>query len=289
MRAGTGSVGRDGGFRGAFSLLADETRLDIVEHLRDVEDGPVPYAELKDALGIRDSGRFNYHLRQLRGAFVRKTDGGYVLLSSADALYQAMVATRPMATDPDPVFGIEPPCDGCGSILDVTYEREELVFECPDCETPAFEYPFPPGGFAERTPAEALRAFDRRTRHHISLAQEGVCPHCSGSVEATWLFVLDLPAPIDVLVRYDCTLCGAAIPASVRAMAATRPPVVALFYEHGIDLRETPPWKLHSRVAPDTAIVRSEEPPRVELTARIDGEAFAVLVGRDEGVVAIEA
>jgi hypothetical protein len=210
MRAGTGSVGRDGGFRGAFSLLADETRLDIVEHLRDVEDGPVPYAELKDALGIRDSGRFNYHLRQLRGAFVRKTDGGYVLLSSADALYQAMVA----------------------------------VFECPDCETPAFEYPFPPGGFAERTPAEALRAFDRRTRHHISLAQEGVCPHCSGSVEATWLFVLDLPAPIDVLVRYDCTLCGAAIPASVRAMAATRPPVVALFYEHGIDLRvslPTPP------------------------------------------------
>jgi putative transposase len=58
---------RDGHIRDAFLLLADETRLDIIEHLRCADDSPVPYADLKNELAIHDSGRFNYHLGKLTG------------------------------------------------------------------------------------------------------------------------------------------------------------------------------------------------------------------------------
>ena len=71
-------VGRDEGpdgdrasVREAFSLLAHEVRLDIVlallENWAAVDTEPQSYSDLMDAVGMRDSGKFNYHLDKLRG------------------------------------------------------------------------------------------------------------------------------------------------------------------------------------------------------------------------------
>lgn len=67
-----------------FGLLSDETRLDIVRALaeRNFEESGRPclsFSELRDRVGVRDAGRFNYHLAQLRGSLVEKTPEGYAL------------------------------------------------------------------------------------------------------------------------------------------------------------------------------------------------------------------
>jgi hypothetical protein len=94
MPAEEHSSERNGHIRDAFLLLADNTRLDIIEHLRCADDGPVTYADLKNELAIHDSGRFNYHLGKLTGTFVSKTEDGYSLSFSANALCPADVSSR---------------------------------------------------------------------------------------------------------------------------------------------------------------------------------------------------
>lgn len=67
-----------------FDLLSDETRLAIVRtlyrHGRDDPEGPaLSFSSLSDRLDVDDSGRFNYHLRRLRGPLVEKRGDGYAL------------------------------------------------------------------------------------------------------------------------------------------------------------------------------------------------------------------
>ena len=63
----------------AFGVVANETRLDILEALWRAEDRPVAFSELHDSVEMRDSAQFNYHLQQLTDQFVAKTDDGYDL------------------------------------------------------------------------------------------------------------------------------------------------------------------------------------------------------------------
>jgi hypothetical protein len=46
------------------------------------EENAVSFSELRDRVGTRDSGQFNYHLDQLTGHFIRATDSGYELRGS---------------------------------------------------------------------------------------------------------------------------------------------------------------------------------------------------------------
>jgi DNA-binding transcriptional ArsR family regulator len=69
----------------AFGTLADETRLAILRALA-LADGPVRFSDLRERVGVRDTGRFNYHLSQLRERFVEKRDDGYVLGATAERL-----------------------------------------------------------------------------------------------------------------------------------------------------------------------------------------------------------
>ncbi len=67
----------------ALELLSDETRLAVVLELAAAEavpDGdPVSFSTLRERVGVRDSGRFNYHLDRLRERFVEHGADGYRL------------------------------------------------------------------------------------------------------------------------------------------------------------------------------------------------------------------
>ena len=47
----------------------------------DVEADPAPpgFSDLRTRVGVRDGGRFSYHLRKLRGRLVERTGDGYAL------------------------------------------------------------------------------------------------------------------------------------------------------------------------------------------------------------------
>lgn len=62
----------------ALETLAHETRLSILRTLADA-DRPLRFSELRKRIGLTDTGKFNYHLSELLGRFVRESDGGYEL------------------------------------------------------------------------------------------------------------------------------------------------------------------------------------------------------------------
>lgn len=62
----------------ALSALASEHRIAILRELA-AADEPLSFSTLRERVGMRDTGRFNYHLGELRGRFVNERDGGYVL------------------------------------------------------------------------------------------------------------------------------------------------------------------------------------------------------------------
>jgi hypothetical protein len=74
----------------ALALLGDETRLAVVLELAAAEALPdgdaLSFSTLRERVGVRDSGRFNYHLDRLRDRFVDHGPDGYRLTSQGVAV-----------------------------------------------------------------------------------------------------------------------------------------------------------------------------------------------------------
>lgn len=96
----------------ALEALGNETRLAILRTLAEADE-PLPFSELRDRVGVRDSGRFNYHLSRLCEYFVRERSDGYELGHAGTRL----IATADAATaGPEGTDAVEPAAessDGC--------------------------------------------------------------------------------------------------------------------------------------------------------------------------------
>lgn len=80
-----------------FELLGNDIRLRIVRELCTAEPGcAVPFSRLRERVGVRDSGKFNYHLGRLRGPLVEKREDGYALTAAGRAV-GALCGEEPVA------------------------------------------------------------------------------------------------------------------------------------------------------------------------------------------------
>jgi hypothetical protein len=68
-------------------------------------------AEHRERVGIRDTGKFNYHLTKLCEYFVRQTESGYEL---GHAGTRVITAATPMAEDEFDVSEEDNSCPLCG-------------------------------------------------------------------------------------------------------------------------------------------------------------------------------
>lgn len=100
----------------SLGALASEHRVAILRELA-AADRPLRFSELRERIGMRDTGRFNYHLGELRGRFVREVDGGYVLGHAGERVVL-------VAGDLDPA--------GAAALADA-YERTNDDDACPVC------------------------------------------------------------------------------------------------------------------------------------------------------------
>ena len=74
----------------AFSALGHEIRVAILRTLWEAETAA--YSEVKERVGVRDSGQFNYHLGKLVDHFVERTVEGYHLSEAGQQTMQAIHA-----------------------------------------------------------------------------------------------------------------------------------------------------------------------------------------------------
>lgn len=223
----------------AFAVLGNETRMRILRALGDA-DGACSFSDLRDRVGIRDSGQFNYHLDKLTGHFVQRTDDGYALRQAGERVIETVLSG---AVTADPVVApsrIDEPCPICGAATMVAFARERLEHYCTECagyygvttaineelsdeSAAGAEYgylgsvQFPPAGLQGRTPDELFRAASAWFMVEILAAANRVCPRCSAPLSDT-LTVCENHDPSAgtcpecshrhaVLVNFRCTNC----------------------------------------------------------------------------------
>lgn len=271
----------------ALGSLANETRLRIVQAMLAGEREPMSFSELKEAVGVEDSGQFSYHLGKLTGRFLRRTGEGYELRYSGLALYHAMLAGIPFGEERPRYFGVGGDCPACGDGLALEFDRDVLTISCPSCDTVLHSVPYPVGGVEGRTDEAVLCAFDRRTRSVIYQAVGGVCPWCAGPMESTLSFDDEdcEEHPPGHVVKHECDRCDGGLVTTVGEVLLTHPAVVSFCFDHGVDVGAVPTWELDFCVTDRAVTVESTDPVRVRVEVELDGDVLELVVDGELSVL----
>jgi hypothetical protein len=302
----------------AFALLGNDTRMGILRALGDAGE-PLSFSALYDRVDVQGSGQFNYHLEQLVGHFVAKTDAGYDLTRAGRRVVEAVLAGTVTRDPTVERTRVAETCPHCDAPVEVVWQSGNVWMYCTECQgrygsehdVPGDggdqqgdssgylgRHPLPPAGVQGRTPEEMLRAAWTWGNLEIMAMASGLCPRCSGSVERSVRVCEDhdpgsgrcgsCDNRYAVNVSYDCTTCifgggGMAVIALV-----THPALLDLLTDHG-----------HNPVAPDRIHdvsqvhsnyeerVVSTDPLEAEFTFALGGDTLLLRV--DEHLDVIEA
>jgi DNA-binding transcriptional ArsR family regulator len=269
----------------AFGALADGTRVDILRALWEAEERTATFSELREAVGVADSGGFNYHLDKLAGNFVRRTDEGYELaLAGRHVVGSLLQGAYTMTADLEPV-PLDENCPACGSERELRYEDELARFVCLDCALEA-RFEVPPGVLAGYDRAELPAVVRRYIRTRIRQVNDGFCYVCAGrtepDLERERVPDIDTDGPL-WFVRYECRRCGAELAANLGTVLAENPHVAAFCQDH--DVEDGAMLRLLGEGATE---LRGEDPLELAVTYTAGSEQLRLVIDGSLSVLETE-
>jgi hypothetical protein len=113
----------------AFAALGNETRMEILRTLGDADE-PLTFSELRDRVGMADSGQFNYHLGKLGEHFVGGTEDGYRLQRAGKRVVEAVLSGAVTGAPVVEPTETDDACLYCGAPTTVSY-REGMLARAP--------------------------------------------------------------------------------------------------------------------------------------------------------------
>lgn len=268
----------------AFKTVASEVRVEILQTLFDLHE-PRSFSELREDIGIYDSGRFNYHLGELEGRFVRKGEAGYELTYAGRQVVGSIHSG--IYTDQATLEPIDAgQCLFCEGRLLATYDDETVEIQCGDCEQIVSVFGAPPTLIEGFDRSELPMAFSRWLVTSVQRTLRGFCQDCSGR---TRISHTEMSQELEntLTIVYTCEVCGVSGQVPLGAVVLDHPAVVAFNDDHGIDLRETLLWEL-PWLFEDHGTVKSEDPLRVRVTPEINGDRISLVLDGDMSVVSID-
>ena len=274
----------------AFDLVGHEIRLDVLMAL-DEADGRVPFSDLRERVGTRDSGQFNYHLDKLTDRFVERSDEGYVLADAGRRLTGAIRAggfTKTLEADPVPVEG---ECLNCGGSLEARFRESNVLVTCTECEFDVTNPEVPPGILQGYRPDEVPGVLDRWIKRSLYTTKLGFCDYCGGRMEPSLVRAEDLDSGgadeygVEAMVHYECDRCSFRFNGVAGFAMIAHPAVISFHHEHGIDVHEEPFWAF-DWLELGGATVTNEEPLRLEVPITLGDETLTLVV--DESVEVVE-
>jgi len=148
----------------AFLIPAHEIRLGILRALWEADNHSLSFSTLRKETGIRDTGKFTYHLSKLAGRYVAHVEDRYELLYPGHRLIDAVQSGVLNQHIEQREIPLSAACPDCAGQLVFSYEACIARIVCTDCAETVLGYPFDPGGFAQRDDSDIPRAL-RRCRH----------------------------------------------------------------------------------------------------------------------------
>lgn len=300
----------------AFALLSNETRLAVLlalweEYNPHGGENSVPFSRIFDRVDYDDPGNLRYHLEKLEGQFVRQhaERGGYELRETGLKFVQAVIAGAGVQDATLEATELNQPCPFCEAPTAISYHDGLVVHVCTACNGAGPEVtdadgflsaiPFDPAGLVNRTAEEIQAASRVAALRQVQSLFDGLCPDCSGSVES-WLerctdhdsndICEHCGKRFPVHARFQCRICKNYSVSPLQGLALFVPAVVAFYENHGVSTRVR---------ADDPASVQqffnlmddhelelvSEEPPRAEVTAAVDGHELRLTFDETVSVV----
>ena len=265
----------------AFAAVADELRVRILRELWDADD-PLSFSDLRERVDVRDSGRFNYHLGELRGRFVEQTEDGYDLRFAGrklvGGLHSGAYTETGGAVGPQPVDGS---CVACGGDLEAVYEDQTGKVDCTDCEVTLIQTGVPPA-FVDGREDDLAAAVDGYVRTTSRSFLDGFCPTCSGPTTG---HLEDGEYGPEAVV--DCERCGASFYGLAAWVAVDHPAVLSFYEDHDRSVRDTRLWHL-DWLADAEWVGDGSAGDQALVTVDLDGHELRVTVDEDLAVADAE-
>lgn len=287
----------------ALSIVGEHTRARIIVELGRARStdpavsNALEFSALMERTGVRDSGRFNYHLDKLVGPFVNKAADGYALRYPGQLVYEAIVAgtlTERRQIEPFPVGD----CPRCGGALEAAYHPDHLLtVECTDCETLYDAAHFPARGIEDRSPAALLDAAYQRRHHNVATMRRGVCFACGAVVDRSLTPAAEITygtasveemAGLDTYAVLECTGCGSSLVGHPANIALTTPAVTGLFADHGQDVALARWWEPPVVGAREGCEIRERDPRSVAVPFALADDRLRVVLDESLQVTDVE-
>jgi len=315
LDAATGAAGSHAAE--AFALLGNETRLSILlalweEYDPHANDNAVPFARLFERVDHDDRGNVSYHLKKLKGQFVRQQAEreGYELRETGLKLVRTVIAGAGVQDAELERSEIDQPCPFCDAPTAVSYHDGVLFHTCTECEgtghtdTDGFlsAVPFDPAGLAERTPEELRAASTVAALRQIQTLFDGLCFACSGPVES-WLECCPDHGPAGgcehcgrkfaAWAYLQCRVCKNQSTTSPKNLAIFHPAVISFYDDHGISMRARADdfesvRRVYDLMDDQEMELDSRDPPRVVVRAVHEGDEVRLTFDETATIVDVD-
>ncbi len=254
-------------------------RVGIVDELAGrPDDVPASFTALRDAVDVRDNGRFNYHLDQLLGHLVGRDGAGYRLTPTGEEV--ARLLRTGHLTDPERRRELPAgtPCHTCGESLVLASQPRQVTVRCPSCAWDrTWQLRVPRRAF-DAEPATARRVLDRVLRNAGRALADGLCPGCLAEATGKLTASTGADSSLAVAVTQDCDRCDAAFSTTPGHLALTHDATAGFFDDHGIRLADRTTWDLEFAVTDHQTRVRSRDPWRLDVRPQIGNDELVLTV-----------
>jgi len=300
----------------AFAALGNRTRIEILQALGSA-GGPLSFSRLRERVGVRDSGQFNYHLDELTGHFIRSTEDGYVLRQAGARVVESVLSgavTETPVIEPTPV---DVPCHLCGGRMLMSYGEERVEMYCTECAgsfgadnrtgewTAELDYgylgymPLPPAGIQGRSPERVMEAATIWANLEFMSMASNVCPRCSATMDYA-VTVCEAHDVGDGLCRrcdrrravnfhFECTNCIYEGGGDLYLRLVANTDLHTFVAGHGMSPVDPEAlWRLDRVLTGFEEEVVSVDPFEARVTFRVDGDWLTLTLGDDLTVSSTE-
>lgn len=275
----------------AFALVGHEIRAEIIQVLSPGIDLSLSEVRARLDADVQPS-QLHYHLEQLVGHFVRKTDEGYILNGVGNRLRWTLSAGSLNRQGEQMAVAANFNCYDCQTPAEAIFifDNSRVRLVCPDCEYQYMVdyYDMPLDVFEDE--AAAFAHFRRYMVLRNFFWAQSICPNCANPLSPTLLehpesTVLDHQERLKVIINQPCDRCGAGWWQSVGMGLLTDPGLRSFCAEHGVDVLSTPHWEFEFAITDNHLTIRSTDPWEVALAVTFDGDTLELVIDGDLNVI----
>lgn len=232
------------------------------------------FTELHNAVDVKSSSQFSYHLDQLTGRFVSETPKGYRLTYSGHKIVRTILSGSFESSSEFEERSLEGVCVFCEeSSLLATLEDEQFVVRCEACESTLLTNDLPRSQARERTPEQIVASVGYRIWGMFVHLRGFVCPECFGPVD-TRIESHDRADKTLYTHASTCRECRFMLHMPVEVATAFHPIAIQRLWTHGISLLDIPLWEFFEFVASEviTTDLVSNDPIELICTISLDDD-----------------